>query len=103
MKQKKHSIGEIIRILRQADGDGTVESICREHNISKATFHRWRRRYGDIEKEDPVLDVFAGSGTTGVVALDLGLRFVGYEINDDFCRLSEQRLRSLNEVENTPK
>ena len=37
MKQKKHSNGEIIRILRQADGDGTVESICREHNISKAT------------------------------------------------------------------
>ncbi|SVC35930.1 uncharacterized protein METZ01_LOCUS288784, partial [marine metagenome] len=42
MKQKKHSTEEIIRILRQADGDGTVESICREHNISKATFHRWR-------------------------------------------------------------
>ena len=38
MKQKKHSTEEIIRILRQADGDGTIESICREHNISKATF-----------------------------------------------------------------
>ena len=94
MKQKKHSTEEIIRILRQADDDGTIEWICRGHNISKATFHRWRRRYGDIEKEDPVLDVFAGSGTTGVVALDLGRRFVGYEINGDFCRLCEQRLGS---------
>ena len=49
------------------------------------------------EKNDLVLDVFAGSGTTGVVALDLGRRFVGYEINGDFCRLSEQRLGSLND------
>jgi DNA modification methylase len=46
------------------------------------------------------LDVFAGSGTTGVVALDLGRRFVGYEINGGFCRLCEQRLGSLNDVEN---
>ena len=53
------------------------------------------------EKNDLVLDVFAGSGTTGVVALDLGRRFVGYEINGNFCRLCEQRLGSLNEVENT--
>ena len=52
MKEKKHSIGEIIRILRQADGDGTVESICREHNISKATYHRWRRKYGDMDLAD---------------------------------------------------
>ena len=42
------------------------------------------------EKNDLVLDVFAGSGTTGAVALDLGRRFVGYEINGDFCRLFEQ-------------
>ncbi|MEC7226680.1 MAG: integrase core domain-containing protein [Candidatus Latescibacterota bacterium] len=49
MKQKQHSTEEIIRILRQADTDQTVESICREHNISKAIFHRWKRKYGDIE------------------------------------------------------
>ena len=50
------------------------------------------------EKNDLVLDVFAGNGTTGVVALDLGRRFVGYEINGNFCRLCEQRLGSLNKV-----
>ena len=47
------------------------------------------------EKDDLVLDVFAGSGTTGVVALDLGRRFVGYEINGDFCRLCRKRLRGV--------
>ena len=52
MKQKQHSMEEIIRILRQADGDETLESICREHNISKATFHRWRCKYGDMDLAD---------------------------------------------------
>ena len=52
MKQKQHSTEEIIRILRQADGDDTIESICREHNICKATFHRWRRKYGDMDLAD---------------------------------------------------
>ena len=52
MKQKQHSTEEIIRILRQADGDDTIESICGEHNISKATFHRWRRKYGDMDLAD---------------------------------------------------
>ena len=52
MKQKQHSTEEIIRILRQADGDETVESICRAHTISRATFHRLRRKYGDMDLAD---------------------------------------------------
>ena len=52
MKQKQHSTEDIIRILREADTDQTVESVCREHNISKATFHRWKRKYGDMDIAD---------------------------------------------------
>ena len=52
MKQKQNSTEEIIRILRQADPEQTVESICREHNISKATFHRLKRKYGDMDIAD---------------------------------------------------
>ena len=52
MKQKQHSTEEIIRILRQSDTDKTVESICRGSNISKATFHRWKRKYGDMDIAD---------------------------------------------------
>ena len=52
MKKKRHSTEEIIHILRHADGDDTVDSICREHNFSKATFHRWRRKYGDMDLAD---------------------------------------------------
>ena len=52
MKQKQHSTEEIIRVLRQAEEDQTIEDLCREHNISKATFHRWKRTYGDMDLAD---------------------------------------------------
>ena len=49
MKQKQHSTEEIIRMLRQAETDETIDPVCREHNVSKATFHRWKRKYGDMD------------------------------------------------------
>ena len=52
MKQKHHSTEEIIRILRQADTDQTIESVCRDHNLSKATFHRWKGKYGEMDIAD---------------------------------------------------
>ena len=52
MKQKQHSTAEIIRILRQGESGRTVVDLCREHNISKATFHRWKRKYGDMDLAD---------------------------------------------------
>ena len=35
MKGKKHSMEEIVRILRQADGGEMAQAICREHNVSE--------------------------------------------------------------------
>ena len=52
MKQIQHSAAEIIRILRQVESGRTVEDLCRDHNISKATFHRWRKKYGDMDLAD---------------------------------------------------
>ena len=52
MKKKLHSTEAIIRILGQAETGETVESICREHNIGKATFHRWKRKYDDMDLAD---------------------------------------------------
>ena len=41
-----------------------------------------------------VLDPFAGSGTTGVVALRLGRRFVGIEANPLYVRMAAERLEN---------
>ncbi|MDY6874090.1 MAG: site-specific DNA-methyltransferase [Chloroflexota bacterium] len=47
-------------------------------------------------KEDVVLDPFAGSGTTCLAAKRDGRHFVGYEIQEDYCRLAEERLAELD-------
>ena len=50
----------------------------------------------DCNAGDPVpctvLDPFAGSGTTGAVALKLGREFLGIELNADYCQLAEKRI-----------
>jgi DNA modification methylase len=39
-----------------------------------------------------VLDPFCGTGTTGVVALRLGRRFVGIELNTAYVELARRRI-----------
>jgi site-specific DNA-methyltransferase (adenine-specific) len=43
--------------------------------------------------EGLVLDPFLGSGTAAVVARRLGRSFLGIDINPDYCRMAERRLR----------
>lgn len=43
---------------------------------------------------DLVLDPFAGSGTTGMVALRLGRKFLGIELNPDYADLARERITS---------
>ena len=42
-----------------------------------------------------VLDVFAGSTTTGQVATDLGRSYIGCELNSEYVRLEELRRTTL--------
>jgi site-specific DNA-methyltransferase (cytosine-N4-specific) len=39
-----------------------------------------------------VLDPFAGSGTTGLAAIQLGRRFTGIDLSPNFARLAAERL-----------
>jgi len=41
---------------------------------------------------DTVLDPFCGSGTTGMVAYQLGREFVGIELNPEYCEMAEARI-----------
>ena len=49
MKGKRYSTEEKIRILRDADTGKSVLDVCREHNISEVSFHRWKRQFGQME------------------------------------------------------
>lgn len=45
---------------------------------------------------DIVLDPFIGSGTTGVVAKRMGRRFIGIEINPEYCKYAEERISKVD-------
>jgi len=49
MKNKRHTTEDKIRILREADGGKSITEVCREHNISQVSFHRWKRQFGQME------------------------------------------------------
>jgi hypothetical protein len=43
-----------------------------------------------------ILDPFAGSGSTGVAAIEDGFRFLGIEIDPDYCRIARARLEAAD-------
>ena len=49
MKGKKYTTEEKIRILRQADGGQSIAEVCREHNLTQVSFHRWKKQFGHME------------------------------------------------------
>jgi putative transposase len=46
MKTSKFSDSQIVSILKQAEAGAPVPELCREHNISSATFYKWRSKFG---------------------------------------------------------
>jgi len=42
---------------------------------------------------DLILDCFLGSGTTAVAAKQLGRKYIGIEISEEYCKIAEERLR----------
>ena len=53
MKRKLHTPEQIVKKLRQADAamasGGTVEQVCRQLQISDATYYNWRKQYGQMK------------------------------------------------------
>ena len=47
--------------------------------------------------EGVVLDPFMGSGTTGIASLEQGFKFLGIEKEEDYIKLSEERLKRFKE------
>jgi len=49
MKRSKFTDSQIMAILRQNESGEKVPDLCREHNISSATFYKWRAKYGGMD------------------------------------------------------
>ena len=53
MKRKLHTPEQIVKKLREADAviasGSTVEQVCRQLQISDATYYNWRKQYGQMK------------------------------------------------------
>jgi putative transposase len=52
MKISKFNPTQIAKILKDFENGKDVESIIRDHGVSKATFYKWRQRYGGMEASE---------------------------------------------------
>ena len=49
MKKARFSEEQIVGILKQHEAGVKTADLCREHNISAATFYSWKAKYGGLE------------------------------------------------------
>lgn len=52
MKKSKFTPNQIAAILKEFEQGKDVATISREHGVSKATFYKWRQRYGGMEASE---------------------------------------------------
>lgn len=52
MKSSKFSPTQIATILKEFELGKDIHSIVRDHGVSKATFYKWRQRYGGMEASE---------------------------------------------------
>ena len=49
MKNGRFSDAQIMGILKQAEGGVPVSELCREHGMSRASFYKWRAKFGGMD------------------------------------------------------
>ena len=52
MRKSKFSESQIVEILKEADAGVPVAELLRKHAIAKATFFKWRSKYGGATVSD---------------------------------------------------
>ena len=52
-------------------------------------------------EEEVILDPFMGSGQTAIAAIKTRRHFIGYEINKDYVKLAEKRIKDFYFSHNT--
>jgi putative transposase len=52
MKKGKFTTDQISKILKEFDLGKSVEDITREHGVSRASFYKWRQRYGGMDASE---------------------------------------------------
>jgi site-specific DNA-methyltransferase (adenine-specific) len=70
------------------------EKLHGSHPTQKPLRLSRRALVASTREGDLVFDPFCGSGTSGVGAKELGRFFVGAELEEEFCELTQRRIRA---------
>ena len=52
MRKTRFTEFQIVKILKSVEGGIAVKDVCREHNISSATYYKCKSKYGGMEASD---------------------------------------------------
>lgn len=52
MKKGKFSSEQISKVLKEFENGKSLEDIIREHGVSRASFYKWRQKYGGMEASE---------------------------------------------------
>ena len=52
MKRSKFSETQIISILKAVETGRSVRDVCREYEVSDATYYKWKSKYGGMQASD---------------------------------------------------
>jgi len=50
------------------------------------------------DEEDIILDPFMGGGTTAVASMKLGRNFIGFDVNPEYIKMTEDRLKGIKDA-----
>ena len=98
--RKRHSAEQIVRKLMAADrllAEGhDIAAVCRELNVSEATYHRWRSQFGGLKAEDAkrLKDLERENSTLKRLLADAELEKAALEGDRERKLLSPERRRA---------
>lgn len=75
------------------------EKSCGKHPTQKPLGVLTRLLQASTKPNDWVLDPFSGSGTTGIAANLLGMKYLGLEIEEEFLAMSKARREELENLQ----
>ena len=51
MKKSKFTESQIIKAIKENESERSVDELCRELGIAKATFYNWRKKYAGMDAQ----------------------------------------------------